>query len=139
MCLKYFAFISLFLAASTMAGGCGGDDSPTMPSPICTYTIAPSASAFTADGGSNSVAVTAPASCTWSASAGASWLTITGSSSGTGSGTLAYSVAAAAAEEARTATLTIAGQTHTVTQQGRPPVVCSYEISPATADVGIEE
>jgi len=138
MPFKCFAFVAL-LAAGTAAVGCGGDDSPIAPSPICTYAIAPATSAFPADGGSASVAVTAPASCAWSASAGASWLTITGQSSGSGPASVTYTVSAATTEDARSATLTIAGQTHTVTQQGRAPVICTFDISPATADVGAEE
>jgi len=121
------------------AVGCGGKDSPTTPSTVCTYTIAPATSSFAPDGGSGSVTVNAPASCTWSATASASWLTISGGSSGTGQGSVAYAVAANASTDARTATLTIAGQTHTVSQQGKPPTACSYAISPTLVDVGIEE
>ena len=139
MSSTHVASVALLAVMWVGAVGCGSDDSPTAPSPVCTYTIAPPTSAFTADGGSGSVAVTAPASCAWSASAGASWLTITGQSSGSGSGSVAYSVAAATATDALSATLTIAGETHTVTQQGRTPVTCTYDIAPATADVGAEE
>ena len=139
MSSTHVASVALLAVMWVGAVGCGSDDSPTAPSPVCTYTIAPPTSAFTADGGSGSVAVTAPASCAWSASAGASWLTITGQSSGSGSGSVAYSVAAATTTDARSATLTIAGETHTVTQQGRTPVTCTYDIAPATADVGAEE
>jgi hypothetical protein len=117
---------------------CGGDDSPISPSPVCSYTLAPDAASFSPDGGTGTVTVTAPASCAWSATASASWLTIAGGSSGSGPGSVAYSVAPNAATESRTATLTVAGQTHTVSQQGKSPV-CSYEITPALVDVGIDE
>ena len=36
---------------------------------------------------------------------------------------------------ARTATLTIGTQTHTVTQQGRPAVECTYALQPSSADL----
>ena len=139
MSSTHVACVALLAVMSLGAVGCGSDDSPTTPSSVCTYAIAPPTNAFTADGGSGTVAVTAPASCAWSASAGAAWLTITGQNSGSGSGSVAYSVAAATTTDARSATLTVAGQTHTVTQQGRAPVTCTYDIVPATTDVGAEE
>ena len=55
------------------------------------------------------------------------WITITGGSSGTGNGTVSYTVAANPEASARTGTLTIAGQTFTVTQAG---AICTYTISP---------
>jgi hypothetical protein len=35
--------------------------------------------------------------------------------------------------------VTIADQTHTVSQQGRPATACSYEIAPTLVDVGIQQ
>jgi hypothetical protein len=113
-----------------------GHNSPTEPTPVCSYTISPNALAFGSDGGNGSVAVTAPATCTWTATAGASWLTISAGATSSGPGNVAYSVASNPAPESRSGTLTIGGQTHTVTQQGRPATVCSYELSPSSADVG---
>jgi hypothetical protein len=48
----------------------------------------------------------------------ATFITVTAGASGTGSGTVSYSVAANTATTSRTGTLTIAGQTFTVTQAG---------------------
>ena len=139
MILKHLLPVSLLLAASAGAVGCGGEGSPTTPSPVCTYTIAPATNSIASAGGSGSVTVAAPASCTWSATASASWLTISSGSSGSGPGSVTYAVAANAATDARTPTLTVAGQTHTVSQQGKPAVLCNYDISPALVDVGTEE
>jgi hypothetical protein len=47
-----------------------------------------------------------------------SWITITSGSSGTGSGTVTYSVVANTTGSTRTGTMTIGGQTFTVTQHG---------------------
>jgi hypothetical protein len=66
-------------------------------------------------------------------------MTISGGSSGTGNGSVGYAVATNTASDTRTGTLTIAGQAHTVTQQGRPPTTCTYDISPTRADVPVEE
>jgi len=56
-----------------------------------------------------------------------------GSASGSGNGTVSYTAAANTATTARTGTLTIAGQTFTVTQAAAS---CSYTVSPLTFSVG---
>jgi hypothetical protein len=64
---------------------------------------------------------TASATCTWTAvSNNPSWITITGGASGTGPGTVTYSITANNGP-ARTGTITIGGQTFTVTQAAGPP------------------
>ena len=55
-------------------------------------------------------------SCTWTATSNASWITITSGSNGTGNGTVSYSVSSNTDTSQRTGTMTIAGQTFTVTQ-----------------------
>src|SRR4029079_19137846 len=55
---------------------------------------------------------------------------------GNGPGTVAYTVAANSATESRSGSLTIGGQSHAFTQQGRSPTICSYEVSPDTATWG---
>ena len=67
------------------------------------------------------------------------WIAITAGGSGSGSGTIAYSVSANATTDARTGALTIAGQTHTVSQLGRTPIVCTYGLSPGSAEFGKDE
>jgi photosystem II stability/assembly factor-like uncharacterized protein len=86
----------------------------TAPAP-CDYTIAPSAKSFAAAADTGTVTVTAAAGCAWTAASNATWLTITAGSSGSGNGTMTYGVAANPASS-RSGTLTIAGQTFTVTQ-----------------------
>lgn len=83
--------------------------------------------------------VTAPASCSWNATSSASWLSISSGASGSGQGSVAYTVAANAGTDSRSATLTVGGQTHTVSQQGKTPTACSFDISPDRADVPTEE
>ena len=105
------------------------------PPPACTYTIAPTSQNVTAAGGAGTVAVTANAGCTWTASSGATWITITSGASGTGSGAVAFTVAANTGA-ARSAALTIAGQTFTVTQDAAAaPPPCTYSISPQSQNV----
>jgi len=87
----------------------------------CTYSIFPTSQSFASAGGSGSVNVTAPSGCPWTATSNASWITITSGSSGNGNGTVNYSVASNPSTTPRTGTMTIAGQTFTVTQDGTPP------------------
>ncbi|MBF0337943.1 MAG: DUF1566 domain-containing protein [Nitrospirae bacterium] len=90
------------------------------PTPNCSTTaIGPSSNNFTATGGSGSVSVTANTGCTWNASSNASWITLTYGLSGSGNGTVNYTVAANTSTTSRTGTMTIAGQTFTVTQGGQ--------------------
>jgi YD repeat-containing protein len=62
--------------------------------------------------------VTAGAGCAWTAVSNAGWITVTSGASGTGNGTVGYSVAANGGSDQRQGTVTIAGQTFTVTQAG---------------------
>ncbi len=85
------------------------------------------------------VNVSAGSGCTWTAVSNASWITVISGSTGTGNGSVGYSLQANIGAS-RTGTLTIAGETFTVTQAAAPP--CSYSISPdkqkvdATPDTG---
>ncbi|HEV2801443.1 MAG TPA: M36 family metallopeptidase [Pyrinomonadaceae bacterium] len=96
-------------AATNIPTDCGG---------TCTYSINPTSATFGSTATTSSVSVTAGAGCNWTAVSNASFLTITAGSSGTGNGTVSYSVAANTSTSSRTGTLTIAGQTLTVTQSG---------------------
>jgi hypothetical protein len=96
-------------AATDMPTDCGG---------TCTYSISPASASQPAGGGTGSVSVTAGAGCAWTAASNAAFITITSGASGTGNGTVNYSVASNPNTTSRTGTLTIAGQTFTVTQAG---------------------
>ena len=66
------------------------------------------------------MSVTTGSGCTWTATSNDAWITITSGASGSGNGSVGYSMAANSEASPRTGTLTIAGQTFTVTQAGRP-------------------
>ncbi len=95
----------------------------------CVYSISPENQSFSEKAGAGSVSVTAPDGCGWTAAkdTDATWITIKSGSSGTGKGTVTYSVASNPDATIRTANLTIAGRTFTITQTGLP---CVYTISP---------
>ena len=84
----------------------------------CSYAIDPTVIPnFNASGGTVSVSVTTQSGCTWTASS-ATWMSITSGGSGTGNGTVSYSVAANTSPSPRTAGLTVAKHTFTLTQAG---------------------
>jgi hypothetical protein len=90
----------------------------------CTFGLSGSTTAVVAAGGEASVGLTtSDASCAWSATSHAPWLTLVPPVNGVGTRTLSYAIAANAGP-ARTGTLTIAGQTLTVTQAGG----CTYTL-----------
>jgi Zn-dependent metalloprotease len=93
-------------AATNIPTDCGG---------TCTYSISPTSASFGSTSGTGSVTVTAGAGCGWTATSNASFITITSGSSGTGNGTVNYSVASNSGAS-RNGTMTIAGQTFTVSQ-----------------------
>ncbi len=90
----------------------------------CTYSLSATGANFTETGGMGSVNVVAGTGCTWTAVSNVPWITITSGASGTGNGTVNFIVAANSGAS-RTGTLTIAGQTFTVTQAG-----CDYVLPP---------
>ena len=96
-------------AASNVPADCGG---------TCTFSISPTSASYAAAGGSGSVSVTAAAGCAWTASSNSSFITITSGASGSGNGTVNYSVAANTGATSRNGSLTIAGQTFSVSQAG---------------------
>ncbi|KJU84859.1 conserved hypothetical protein, secreted [Candidatus Magnetobacterium bavaricum] len=83
----------------------------------CSCTINPTNKSFKSTGGSDNVGVTADNKvCKWTASSNDGWITVN-TPSGTGNGTVAYNVSENTSEKERTGTITIAGQTFTVTQE----------------------
>jgi hypothetical protein len=96
----------------------------------CSYSISPTGQTFTAAGGMGSVSVTAPPGCNWMAASNDGFISITSGSSGSGNGVVDFTVAANGSAAPRIGTMTIAGQTFTVTQSG---VTCAGIISPASA------
>ena len=91
----------------------------------CSVSIAPASQTVAAAGGTaTSINVTAATGCNWTATPSQSWITITSGASGTANGTVAFTVAATTGPQ-RTATISVAGQTHTVTQSSG----CTYSLS----------
>jgi len=91
----------------------------------CAFSISPTTDLLTDVGGTGIITLTAnDMACAWTASSSASWLTVS-PASGVGSANVSYIAAATSLGATRTATITIGGQTFTMTQTGdsTPPVV----------------
>jgi hypothetical protein len=94
----------------------------------CTYSIAPTSQSIAGGaGGGTPIAVSTSAGCSWTAAGNVPWITIASGSTGSGNGSVTFTVTANPGA-ARTGTLTVAGQTFTVTQA----VACSYSINPSS-------
>ncbi len=88
----------------------------------CAFSIGSTNATFDATGGSSNVSVIASNGCSWTATNNDSFITITSGTNGVGSGTVSYSVAPNTTTNVLTGTMTIAGQTFTVTQLGASTV-----------------
>jgi len=114
-------------AAAALLIAC--EKTPTQPTPACVVSLSTSSLSFNADGGSGSVAVTAPSGCAWTATSDRAWMSITSGAAGTGSGTVGVVVGTNAAATERTGTLTVASQAISVRQDAAS---CRIEIAPAS-------
>jgi hypothetical protein len=103
--------------------------------PACTYAISPTSQSIAAAGGSGTASVTAGTGCAWTATSSVSWVAISGATNGSGNGSVLFSVAANTGPS-RSGTLTIAGQTFSISQASgaaTPPAqTCTYSINPSS-------
>lgn len=122
---------ALFMLLAAALSACD-KSSPTAPTPpACTFALSTTSLSFGASGGSGSVNVITASHCAWTAASDRGWMSITSGLSGTGSGVVNVSLAANASEATRTGTLTIAGQSVSVQEEGLG--ACTVDISPASA------
>jgi hypothetical protein len=82
---------------------------------LCAITLSPTTVSVGAGGGSSTIAITTSSVCSWGAISNDGFIVLTSPSSGSGSGSLTFSVIANTGA-ARTGTVTISGQTVTVSQ-----------------------
>ena len=101
-------------------GSLPGVHSFVVPTVGCNYSINPINAFYKSAGGTGSVGVFVGSGCNWTAANNVGWITITSGASGSGIGTVNYSVATNSTTVGRTGTLTIAGQTFSITQGGGP-------------------
>jgi hypothetical protein len=94
--------------------------------PGCTFSLSGSDRSFDATGGSGSVSVNTTSGCAWTATSSATFLTVVSGASGTGTGVVAFEVAANTTGQARSAFLSIGGQTFTVNQTATSASINRY-------------
>ena len=98
----------------------------------CSYAVSPTSISASSGGSLGSVGITALSGCSWSATSNSSWITITAGGTGSGDGTAYFTISPNPGSLARVGTLTVAGQTVTITQAG---ITCAgtYMITPTSA------
>jgi uncharacterized protein (TIGR03437 family) len=98
----------------------------------CTYSLTANGNTFAATAGSGSVDVKAGPGCPWTAVSNAGWVKIpSASASGVGPATVLFTLDLNSTTGNRTGTLTIAGQTYTVTQLA-PSAGGTVTVTPST-------
>jgi hypothetical protein len=113
---------------------CGGEFSSPATLTVHTFSINPPSGNFGASGSTGIVNVTATgASCGWTAVSNSSFITVTSGASGTGNGTVGFTVAANSGP-ARTGTITIAGKTFSISQDGT--LVSNVQFNASSYNVG---
>jgi uncharacterized protein (TIGR03437 family) len=104
----------------------------------CAFSLSSSTLAAGPATSTGSVSVTTTTGCPWMSASNTPWLQVTAGSPATGSGAVTFAVAANGNPNAgRTGTITIAGQTFTVSQSA-PPVGVDLTITSVTAPVTAE-
>jgi hypothetical protein len=98
----------------------------------CDYSLSPASDYLPARGGASGFNVFATGGCAWMAQAGVSWLVLVSEPTGAGSGTVSLEVRDNFTSSARLGTITVAGETFTIVQEGRGSS-CGYSISPLFA------
>jgi hypothetical protein len=117
-----------------LSNSCGSDISAPGTLTVQTFSLNPSSQNFGVSGSNGIVNVIATGStCSWTAVSNASFITVNSGSSGTGNGTVGFTVAANPNSGQRTGSITIAGLTFTVSQDGTN---CSYSIAPTSQTLG---
>ena len=112
------------------------EPAPSTPAPSCVYVVSSTSQAvLPSDGADVSASVSVASGCAWTASSSVAWVTVIAGASGSGNGAVAFSVAANTGS-VRTGTVTVAGQTFTVTQAAATAATpCVYAIAPPEAAI----
>jgi hypothetical protein len=96
----------------------------------CSYSLSPTNASFVANGGTGSFNVVTETGCAWTATSNASWITINSGNNGSGNGTVLF-IVEPNSTPSRTGTITVNGQTFTVTQANG----CTYTLSSTSLNI----
>jgi Putative binding domain, N-terminal/Viral BACON domain len=111
-------------AASARQGNLVVNDQPVpvrQDPATCRFDLVPSSQALGAQGGDWDVKVSAVVGCAWTATSNERWIAIKSGGSGTRDGSVSVHAEANTGTSSRSGTLTIAGQTFPVSQDGQTP------------------
>jgi YVTN family beta-propeller protein len=98
--------------------------------PSCDFALSTQSVSVGSDASTGSVNLGGTTGCSWTAVSNVPWISITSGASGTGNSAVGYSIAANTSSLPRTGTLTIGGQTFTITQAGVP---CNFSLTTSTS------
>ena len=101
----------------------------------CSYLIGPTSLYFSSSGSTGSVNVAAGGSCGWTAVSNDSWIVITSPSSATGAGAINFAFQDNVSGAARQGTLSVAGQTVFIVQDGGLGADCTYALAPSQQSI----
>ena len=110
----------------------GGQTFTVKQAGTCAYSINPANRLVGATATAGTIAVSTADGCSWTAVSNAQWITVAAPGGGNGPGTASYTVAANTGAP-RSGTITVAGQTFTVNQDGS----CAYSINPTSQNVAV--
>ena len=99
-------------------------------SSACAGTLSTTSQMFPAAGGAGRINLAAPDGCRWVTACSDSWIVLTSAASGSGSSAINYEVRENFDGAARSAQISVAGQSFTVMQEGRGEGDCGYTLSP---------
>jgi hypothetical protein len=117
-----------------ITNACGGEISTPFPLTVYAFNLNPTSQNVGVSGSNGVVNVTTTGSgCPWTAVSNSSFITVNSGGSGTGDGTVGFTVAANPNSAQRAGSITIAGITFNVSQDGTN---CSYSISPTSQSLG---
>jgi Putative binding domain, N-terminal/Viral BACON domain len=125
---RHFASI---LALSLAPLACA-EKSATEPAPVCTFTLSATSLTVPAEASSASVTVETAAHCNWTVTSDRGWMSVNGLAARTGPGVASATLTDNTSESSRTGTLSIAGQTVAVSQNGVAPP-CTFRLEPGSA------
>jgi len=120
-----FVRVAAVVACAAAAIGCGSQTAPS-----CTYSVTPTTVALPPAGGSGTVTVATTEQCSWTVTPNASWIAVLTSfpPGRSGNGTAQF-VAGPNTGSSRTGTVTVAGQTVTVSQDVQARFTVSGTVS----------
>ena len=98
----------------------------------CSFTVTPTTFSVGSLASQRTLSVITGTSCSWTAVSAVSWITVTSGATGSSIGAVTFMVQQNPTGAPRTGTLTIAGQTVSVTQEAG---TCSYSVTPTSFTV----